>query len=69
MLQRLSKYSFDMWDLGMDIEHKLHLGAQNMERNEFVDTLMSLRSKTTSGILKFDDRINCKDVLTQTGVP
>ena len=53
----------------MEIEYKLRLGARNMERNEFVDTLTSLRSKTTSGILKFDDRINCKDVLTQTGVP
>jgi len=60
----LSRYSFDMWDLGMELEYKSRLGAHNMERDKFVDKVKTLRVKNIGGVLKCDERISCKDILT-----
>lgn len=37
---------YDMWDLGMTLDYKTKLGAEDMERTIFVDKVKELREKT-----------------------
>lgn len=60
---------FDMWDMGMSLAYKTKLGAKEMERGEFVDTVKALRTKKldmtgTECILKCDEPRSCKDLIS-----
>jgi len=59
----LSRGSFDMWDLGMELDYKTRLGAHNMDRVLFVDTIKKLRIKDPNVRLKCDERLCCKDII------
>lgn len=60
----LSQLGFSLWDLGMDMEYKQHLGAQLMPRRQFVDHIHEVRE--TYSHLKLPEinqmghAINCK---------
>lgn len=43
--QFLWEQGFEMWDLGMELEYKQRLGARNMPRHEFVQTVKELRDR------------------------
>lgn len=60
----LTQESFDMWDLGMELDYKTSLGARNLDRVQFVETLKRLRVKNPNGRLKCDERVSCKDIIT-----
>jgi len=59
----LSNGSFDMWDLGMGLEYKSRLGAKDMDRVQFVETIHKLRIKDPNVRLKCDERMGCKDII------
>jgi len=59
----LSKGSFDMWDLGMELDYKMRLGADNMDRILFVSTIKKLRVEDQNAELKCDERMCCKDII------
>jgi len=59
---------FDMWDMGMSLAYKTKLGAEEMERGVFVDTVKALRKKKlnetgTECILKCDAPRSCKELI------
>jgi len=59
----LSNGLFDMWDLGMGLEYKSRLGAKDMDRVQFVETIHKLRIKDPNVRLKCDERMGCKDII------
>jgi len=59
----LSRGSFDMWDLGMALDYKSRLGAKDMDRVQFVETIHKLRIKDANVYLKCDERMGCKDII------
>lgn len=60
--QFLWEQGFEMWDLGMELEYKQRLGARNMPRHEFVQTVKELRDKDTL-LLKLDEPKCCKEMI------
>ncbi|GFH53357.1 leu phe-trna protein transferase [Chaetoceros tenuissimus] len=60
--QFLWEQGFEMWDLGMELEYKQRLGARNMPRHEFVQTVKELRDKDTL-VLKLDEPKCCKEMI------
>lgn len=57
----LKKYSFSMWDLGMSMEYKKELGAEELNREDFVNSVREIREDKILIDLK---RINAKELLT-----
>ncbi len=59
---------YEMWDLGMSLDYKIHLGAINMERMEFVRRVKELRVRHPCEVkgggkeLKCDEQMNCKRI-------
>ena len=59
---------YEMWDLGMSLDYKTHLGASLMDRLDFIRCVKNLRVKHPSQVkadgteLKCDERINCKEI-------
>lgn len=43
----LQNLGFNYWDMGMDIEYKSHLGAQQFPRSQFYSILKEFRNKAT----------------------
>jgi Leu/Phe-tRNA-protein transferase len=60
--QFLWEQGFEMWDLGMELEYKQRLGARNMPRHEFVQTVKELRDKDTL-LLKLEEPKCCKEMI------
>mmetsp|Transcript_5602 Transcript_5602/g.13542 ORF Transcript_5602/g.13542 Transcript_5602/m.13542 type:complete len:433 (-) Transcript_5602:2387-3685(-) len=57
----LTQLGFSVWDLGMGMDYKTHLGAQSIPRRQFVDHIHSVRA--THSHLKLPvtpSPINCK---------
>lgn len=59
---------FDMWDMGMSLAYKTKLGAEEMNRGVFVDTVKALRKKKLNEtgmecILKCDAPRSCKELI------
>jgi Leu/Phe-tRNA-protein transferase len=65
----LAQQHFDLWDLGMGLDYKTRLGAEEMERPTFVETVHMLRGKEQPPLAcesKNEYGMNCKDILAHT---
>jgi len=58
----LWQQGFEMWDLGMKLSYKNDLGAQAMEREEFVKRIKELRTKQM-GLMKMDETRCCRSII------
>ena len=60
---------FNMWDLGMDMDYKSGLGAQNMKRSDYVKEVHQVRTSYPDIALTYHDtntesRQSCKDIIS-----
>jgi Leu/Phe-tRNA-protein transferase len=65
----LAQQHFDLWDLGMGLEYKTRLGAEEMDRLTFVETVQMLRGKEHPSLSCESENeygMNCKDILSHT---
>lgn len=65
----LAQQHFDLWDLGMGLDYKKRLGAEEMDRLTFVETVQMLRVKEHPPLSYNSDceyGMNCKEILSQT---
>ncbi len=61
---------FNMWDLGMDMDYKSGLGAQNMKRSDYVKEVHRVRTSYPDISLTYHDtksenRQSCKDIISE----
>lgn len=65
----LIQSNFEVWDLGMEMEYKVGLGAEVMPRDEFVETVHRVRRCQRQLRLPTDtiSRINCRTLLDSNG--
>lgn len=61
--QFLWSCGFDLWDLGMKLDYKSKLGAEDMNREDFVARVKDLRGKPM-GLMKMEERTCCKSLIT-----
>lgn len=64
----LTLSGYEMWDLGMTLDYKKSLGAQSMDRLDFINCVKTMRVKSPSDCrsdgchLRCDTKMNCKEI-------
>ena len=59
----LLKCGFSYWDLGMEMEYKLRLGAKLMRRADFVQEIHRTRVDQKNTVLQCNGKLNAKELI------
>jgi hypothetical protein len=61
----LCQHGFETWDLGMDLEYKQRMGAEKLDRPDFVSLVKASRELQQDIHLPNMTQRNCKEVMDQ----